>query len=76
MTKKQIESLKQLAIINMQSDFINDSDKMERMREIWKFLETARDLFLINEKQRDKYSKEITAAAMQAHVEYISRKTA
>ncbi len=74
MTPKQIDQLKRLAIITMTSDFLNDQDKINRYMEIMDFLKTARDLFLIDEKKRDKISKEIGTAAMDAHLEWIKKK--
>lgn len=76
MTKKQIETLKDVAIVAMTNEYLNDDDKLTRFKEVLDFLRAARDLFLIDQNQVEKYSKEISAAAMDAHLEYIKGKTA
>ncbi len=73
MTPKQIEMLTWLAVNTMTSSYLNDSQKSERYKEIFKFLDMARDFYLIDEKKRAKIAQTIGDASMKAYKEYMKK---
>lgn len=70
MTKKQIEKLKIYAEVAMRADYMTDDKKIAELKAIYKFVEQARDLYLIDESTRAKIVSEIGGAATKAYDEY------
>lgn len=73
MTQKQVAILKRLACHTMQSTWLNENQRIKQYMEIMEFLRLARDLYLIDEKKRQKIAEEIGDAAMAAYKDHLKR---
>lgn len=73
MTPQQIKTLVNLARHIMSSEWISENQRIKQYMEIMDFLRLARDLYLINEKERAAIADKISAGAMEAYRVFLQK---